>query len=82
MDETDWTLMRISTVVKKLKLPRPRVVQTVVHKGTKEECEMALEKTKLFLKPMDTSTEDIKVEFKITRNGESKTSLRPGNGKR
>jgi len=82
MDEqTDWTLLRVSTVQKKLKLPRPKIVQTVVFKGTEMECNEELEKIKKELKPSDKSTDDIRVEFKIRRNGTDRTSSLPENGK-
>ena len=81
MAASNWTLVRVSTVLKKLKLPRPKVVRTVVFTGTKDDCADALEKIKKNLKPMDTSSEDIHVTFTIVKNGRNTTSARPGNGK-
>ena len=82
MAATNWTVVRISTVVKKLKLPRPKIVRTVLFTGTYDACEDFLREFKKDLKPVDKSTDDIKVDFTITKNGRNTTSARPGNGQR
>jgi hypothetical protein len=82
MAAINWTVVRVSTLVKKLKLPRPKIVRTVLFSGTKEGCEDFLKELKKDLKPVDKSTDDIKVDLLITKNGRNTTSARPGNGQR
>jgi hypothetical protein len=68
-----WALVRVSRVVSKIKLPRPKVVRTVIQTGTYDECMEAQKKIKTSLKPIDQSSEDIKVEFTVIRHGRRTT---------
>jgi len=79
-ENNNWTVVRVSTVISKAKLPRPKIVRNVVHRGTYEECMEAKEKITFSLKPVDQSTEDIKVEFTVVKNGRDITSSRQWSG--
>ena len=78
----EYVVIRKTTVIGDIKLPRPKIVQDVVFRGAKEEAEQHLER--LALLPQNQSTDIINCEIKIHKYDGQKTgtSARPGNGKR
>lgn len=78
----DWIIIRKTTVIGDVKLPRPKIVQDIVFRGAKEEAQQHLER--LSLLPQNQSTDIINCEIKLQKYDGQKTgtSARPGNGKR
>lgn len=71
-------VIRRSTVINdNAKLPRPKIVNTVLLIGSQEDCEELLDKE--FLKPENRSTEDIQVDLmmQLYKNQKNNTSYRP-----
>ena len=78
----EYVVIRKTTVIGDIKLPRPKIVQDVVFRGAKEEAEQHLER--LSLLPQNQSTDIISCEIKMQKYDGQKTgtSARPGNGSR
>jgi hypothetical protein len=80
-----WVLLRRSILSDDApSLPRPKIVQQVLHIGPKEECREKLDEIRL--KPENESTEYIEVDLSIVRYSGQKTynskEVTKDNGKR
>lgn len=79
-----WAVIRTSTVVAEVSLPRPKIVKDVLYLGdSRQEAEKILQAAVEL--PVNQSTECIEVTIKLKRTGneeKNSTSARPGNGKR
>lgn len=80
-----WVLIRTSTVSDEVKhLPRPKIVQTVIQIGTREECIDKLEE--ICQQPENIGTDDIEVTLRVTKYTGQKSynsqEIRKDNGKR
>lgn len=80
-----WVLIRTSTVVDDAPpMPRPKIVQTVLNIGTREECIGQLED--ICMLPENVSTDYIEVTLRVTKYTGQKSynsqEIRKDNGKR
>ena len=77
-------LRRTKVINDEVKLPRPKITQEVIIKGSKEECMNKIEE--LSLLPQNQSTDIIEVELVAVKYDGQKTqtsqSYRKGNGSR
>jgi hypothetical protein len=78
----DYIVFRKTTVIADVKLPRPKICNDVVFRGTKEEAYKHLEEIEKL--PQNQSSDVIQVDLKVVKydGQKSNTSARPGNGKR
>jgi hypothetical protein len=78
----DYIVFRKTTVIADVKLPRPKICNDVVFRGTKEEAYKHLEEIEKL--PQNQSSDTIRVDLKVVKYDGQKTgtSARPGNGKR
>lgn len=82
---SSWVLIRRSILSDDApSLPRPKIVQQVLHVGSKEECREMLDEIRL--KPEHESTEYIEVDLSVVKYAGQKTynskEIRKDNGKR
>lgn len=79
-----WAVIRTSTVVAEISLPRPKIVKNVLYLGySREEAEAILQAAVKL--PANQSTPHIEVVIKLKKTQHEEkdgTSARPGNGKR
>jgi hypothetical protein len=79
-----WSVIRTSTVVAGVTLPRPKIVKDVLYCGhSREEAEAVLQAAVKL--PINESSQFIDVVIKLKRSRHEEkngTSARPGNGKR
>ena len=65
-------------------LPRPKIVQEVLHIGTKQECQDLIDE--LATQPMHFSTEEVFVDFLVAKHQGQKShnsrEIHKGNGSR
>ena len=77
-----WVIIRKTTVIGDIKLPRPKIVQDVVFRGERDAAEQHLQS--IVNLPQNQSTDIINCEIKMQKYDGQKTgtSARPGNGSR
>lgn len=79
-----WVLLRKSTVTGSVKLPRPKIVQTVIMRGSTAECRAKMEEIRHLPENQSTDVIDVVLEVAQDRGQKSHNSreLRKHNGKR
>lgn len=79
-----WAVIRTSTVVAEVSLPRPKIVKDVLYLGdSRQEAEKILQAAVELPVNQSTAWIEVTIKLKRTYNEEKNgTSARPGNGKR